>query len=71
MFLLSKLTNLLPKKARPYAKALWPSIGALVAVGVQVVSTGNFDSAELATALTGGLGALVTLAVPNHTARPR
>jgi hypothetical protein len=37
MFVLEKLTNLLPSRLRPYAKAVWPAIATVVGVGIQLV----------------------------------
>lgn len=49
----------------PFAKALAPLMMSLVAVLTQWATTGTYDSAELATTLTGLVGAVVTYAVPN------
>lgn len=68
MFLLSKLTALLPAGLQPLAKAVWPAIGTLAAVAVQWIATGEFDRAELTTAITGLVAALVTYGVPNRSA---
>lgn len=65
MYLLTTLTNLLPERWRPFAKALWPAILTIVAVGVQWVVTGEYDRAELVTTLTGLPSAIVTFFVPN------
>lgn len=70
MYLLDLLTGLLPSALRPYAKALFPSIGTAVGVGVQWVATGTFDKAELTTAITGACTALVTFLIPNRPAKP-
>lgn len=48
-------------------KALLPFVGTLLAVGIQYGVTGEFDKAEVATALTGISASLVTLLVPNDT----
>lgn len=66
MYLLSKLTALLPAPLQPYAKAAWPAVITAVGVGVSWVSTGNLDVAEIRAAIGGGLLALVTLGVPNR-----
>jgi hypothetical protein len=66
MFLLEKLTLLLPKRLQPYAKAAWPAIISVVAAAVSWVATGNLDLSEIRTAIGGGLLALVTLGVPNR-----
>lgn len=62
------LTNLLPVSLRPYAKAVLPFIGTLVAIGVQWIVTGEYDRAELSTTLTGLIAAFVTLLAPNKAA---
>lgn len=51
---------------KPYLKAIVPFVGTLVAVVVQVLVTGEFDKAEIATAVTGILAATVTYLVPNE-----
>lgn len=66
MFLLTKLTALLPKKLQPYAKAVWPAAITVVGVGVSWVATGNLNVTEIRTAIGGALLALVTLGVPNR-----
>lgn len=48
-------------------KSLLPFIGTLLAVGIQYFATGEFDKAEVATALTGISASLITLLVPNDT----
>lgn len=48
-------------------KAIAPSVGTLVAVGVEYLVTGEFDKLELTTALTGFSAALLTLITPNDT----
>lgn len=69
MYLLAFLTNLLPLKARPLAKALWPAILTCTAVAVQWIITGEFDRAELVTTLTGLPSAILVFLVPNLSAR--
>lgn len=64
--MLDQITALLPAQVRPYAKALYPAFGTVLAVLVTWASTGTFDAAELRTALTGGIAAVVALLVPNH-----
>lgn len=59
---------MLPESLQPYAKAVYPFVLSLIAVGVQWAVTGSYDRAELATQLTGLLAALVTLLVPNGAA---
>lgn len=70
MYLLGRLTNLLPLRWRPYAKAAWPAIGTVVAILVQWIATGEFDRSEFVTALTGLPAALLTFSVPNIALRP-
>jgi peptidoglycan/LPS O-acetylase OafA/YrhL len=53
-----------PKSAQA-AKAITPLILALVATLIQWVTTGSFDTAELVTAVTGTVAALITYIVPN------
>lgn len=55
---------------RPYLKAILPAVGTVIAVLIQWGATGEFDRAELVTALTGLTSALVTYAVPNRPALP-
>lgn len=66
MFLLTKLTNLLPRPLQPYAKATYPALTALAAAGASWVATGNLDTAEIRTAVGGLALALITLGVPNR-----
>lgn len=56
---------MLPDSLAPYAKAVAPALLTLIAVVGQLIATGEFDRAETATAVTGALGALVTLLVAN------
>lgn len=65
MYLLSKLTNLLPESWRGRAKSTYPAVGTLIALGIQWAESGVFDKAELTLAITGGLASLITYAVPN------
>ena len=55
---------------RSFAKALVPAAGTALAVGIQWVASGEFDRAELATALTGLSAAAITYLVPNATPKP-
>jgi hypothetical protein len=48
-------------------KSLLPFVCTLLAVGVQYGVTGEFDKAEVATAITGIGASLVTLLTPNDT----
>lgn len=68
MYLVSKLVDLLPRSLRPFAKAVIPAGGALLAVGVQWASTGRLDTAELVTAIVGLVAAAVSFLVPNKPA---
>lgn len=68
MYLFSKLTDLLPPSLRPRAKAAWPMIGTAIGVAVQWAVTGEFDRAELVTAITGAAAAVLTYEVPNKPA---
>lgn len=65
MFVLEKLTNLLPARLRPYAKAVWPAIATVIGVGVQLVQTGALDTDALKTAAAGTVLALLSYGVPN------
>lgn len=67
MYLLDKITNLLPVKLRPYAKGLYPPIVALVGAGASWVATGNLNTAEVRTAIGGLVLGLVSFLVPNRT----
>ena len=59
---------MLPDSLQPYAKAAYPALLTLAAVLAQLIVTGEIDRAEVTTALTGLLGAAVTLLVPNAPA---
>jgi hypothetical protein len=63
--ILSLLVDRLPARLQPYAKAVLPFVIAAAAVVVQWAITGEFDRAELVTAITGAGAALVTLLAPN------
>lgn len=52
---------------KAFLKSLVPFVGTLVAVGLQYAVTGEFDKAEVATAVTGVAASLVTFLVPNDT----
>lgn len=65
MYLLNKITGLLPSKAQPYAKSLFPAVGTLVAVGGTWATTGALDTEVIRTALVGGFASLLTFALPN------
>jgi hypothetical protein len=65
MFLLEKLTALLPTPLQPFAKAVWPTIATVVGVGVQWVSTGALDGDALKLAASGAVLALLSFSVPN------
>jgi hypothetical protein len=52
---------------KAFLKSLVPFVGTLVAVGAQYLVSGEFDKAELVTALTGISAAIVTFLVPNDT----
>jgi hypothetical protein len=65
MFILTKLTALLPPRLRPYAKSLYPAVATVVAVGVQLVQTGTLDTNALKTAAAGAVLALLSYGVPN------
>jgi hypothetical protein len=59
------LVRLLPAKLRPFAKSVLPALAASVAVAAQFLSTGAFDRAALATAVTGLSAALVAYLTSN------
>lgn len=67
MYLLERITNLLPVKLRPFAKSIYPPIVALAGAGASWVATGNLNVAEVRTAIGGLVLGLVSFAVPNHT----
>lgn len=48
-----------------FAKAIAPAVGTVIAVALQWVITGEFDRAELVTALTGLSAAVLSYWVPN------
>jgi hypothetical protein len=66
MFLLEKLTGLLPVRLRPAAKAVYPLLTACGAAGVSWAVTGNLDMTEIRTAATGAALALITYVIPNR-----
>lgn len=68
MYLLEKITNLLPPKLRPCAKAVWPPVVALAGAGASWAATGNLNTAEVRTAAGGIILGLVSFAVPNRDA---
>lgn len=57
----------LPPSLRPFAKAVLPALGTLIAVGIQAANSGTFDSAELSTAIAGLSTALVAFLATNHS----
>jgi hypothetical protein len=59
------------KAIRPYLKAVLPALLALIAVLVQWATTGEYDAPELATTLTGLLGAFVTFMASNEDPQPK
>lgn len=65
MYVFSKLVDLLPKRLRPAAKAVYPATATAVGVAATWVATGEFDAAELRTAIIGGVGSLLVFAIPN------
>jgi hypothetical protein len=65
--ILEYLAKLLPPSLRPFAKAILPALGTLIAIGVQYGTTGEFDRAEMTTAITGLSTALVAFLATNHT----
>lgn len=68
MYLLNKVTNLLPAKLRPYAKAVWPLVLATVGAGVSWVTRGVWDPSTITLAAGGVAHSLVTLLVSNGEA---
>lgn len=65
MGLFNRLTALLPAKAQPFAKALYPAIAAIVAVFVSAVSTGALNTSELKAGVGGLAMAALTFLIPN------
>lgn len=68
MFAYNLLTNVLPAGLRPYAKAVWPLIVAIVVAGASWVDSGTFDSAEIGAAVSGLVASLLAFAAPNKAA---
>lgn len=66
MFLLNKLTSLLPAKLQPYAKALFPAAVTLAGVAVRWITTGDLDTADISAAITGAVASILTFVVPNR-----
>jgi hypothetical protein len=66
--LLQALTALLPARLQPFAKAVYPALIALVAVVVQIASSGSIDGPALSTAVGGLVLTVVTFLVPNQSA---
>lgn len=65
--LLAFITRVYGPKAARAAKAVLPATATVIAVIGQRLATGSFDTAELATALTGLGGAALTWIIPNLT----
>lgn len=63
--LLAFVTRVYGAKAARAAKALLPATAAVLAVIAQWIASGEFGSAEFATALMGLGGAALTFVVPN------
>lgn len=53
-----------------FAKAIAPAVGTVIAVVIQIAATGEFDRAELVTAITGLAAALASYLVPNAQPMP-
>lgn len=66
MYLLEKITNLLPVKLRPYAKAVGPPIVVIAGDGVSWAATGNLNTAEIRTAAGAIIMGMLTYAIPNR-----
>ena len=71
MFLFNLLVDLLPAKLQGAAKAVYPAVATIVATAAQWVSTGTFDTGEFATAISGGVLALLVYLLPNKHAVPQ
>jgi hypothetical protein len=54
-------------KLRPFAKAIVPAVGTVLAVVVQWAVNGSFDRQTAAIAITGLVAAIITYFVPNKT----
>lgn len=65
MFLFNLFVALLPAKLQPAAKAVYPAIATIVGVATQWVASGEFDTAELRTAIVGAVGSLLVYLIPN------
>lgn len=68
MHLFNLLVALLPTRLQGAAKAVYPTIVTLFGVAAQWVATGAFDTAELATAVSGGVLAILVYVLPNRPA---
>lgn len=55
---------------KPYLKAIVPFVATILAVALQWAVTGEFDRAEMVTAITGLLASAVTYLVPNAPVVP-
>ncbi len=58
-------------KFRPFMKAVAPAVLTLVAVGVDWLVNGTFNTQTGAIAITGLVSAIVTYFVPNTTVPPK
>ena len=65
--ILDLITKALPPSLRPFAKAVLPALGTLIAVGAQAASSGSLDTGALSTAITGLSAALVAYLATNHS----
>ncbi len=59
------LTQLLPERLRPAAKAVAAALVTLAGVGITFLVTGELDREALSVALTGLVGTLLVYATPN------
>lgn len=66
MFLLEKLTALLPAELQPYAKAVYPGIITIAGTLYAAVQTGVLDTVTILTAVGGMAYTLITFGVPNR-----
>jgi hypothetical protein len=65
MFLFEKAVSLLPAVLQPYAKALFPAVATVTAVGAHWAATGELNETELKAAAQGAALSLLAFLFPN------
>lgn len=63
--MLGKIVALLPARLQPYAKCVVPAAATAVSVVASWIISGEFNDAELKTAVEGALLSLVAYLFPN------